>query len=403
MAGRESRVAGYGENLGRARASVRDTSNVIRGTFRGVNPLRAPDFGGGSLLNLVAELELRLTGHARASGLSPQLSAEIPPARTYVFCLFDGLGDQMLRHRAAGPLAATRVGALDAMFPTQTTVNMATIATGLPPSQHGLIAYQLFLPELNQVVNTLKWTTLWGERVDVDTAGFLPAPNLWERLSTAGVEPITVQPGGFGDSPLTAALYRGCRFEPAWTLDEISEATIQLAEVPGRLIFTYFPSIDVAAHMHGQQSLVFSEVMEAAAGIWERITTRLPDHAVAVASADHGHIDYRTEDKHLIRDRIDGLTFYGNPRTSFIRGPAGAIADLARHLPGTWVPWDEVLPLLGPDPAHGAVRGRAPAGLLVADPGIVLLPPNADKRMIGYHGGTLDEEMRVPLLVGTVS
>lgn len=367
-----------------------------------MNPLRSPDFEGRSLLNLVAELELRLSGQARSSGLASDLASSIPLSDTYVFCLFDGLGDSMLRYRAASSLAASRVGSLDAMFPTQTTVNMATIATGLPPSQHGLIAYQLFLPELELVVNTLKWTTMWGERVDVDTERFLPGPNLWERLSAAGVEPITVQPGGFAASPLTKALYRGCRFEAAWTIDEIVEATLDLAAEPGRLIFTYFPSVDVAAHMHGQQSSVFSEVLTAASAIWDRIVARLPAHATAVGTADHGHIDYSPEDKVLIRDQIDGITFYGDPRTAYIRGPGPAIDRLAASQPATWVPWDDVLPLLGPGPLNPKIRGRAPDGLLVADPGKVLLPPTADKRMIGYHGGTLDDEMKIPLLVGSI-
>ncbi|MDF1597957.1 MAG: alkaline phosphatase family protein [Acidimicrobiia bacterium] len=365
-----------------------------------MNPLRSPDFSGRSLLNLVAELELRMTGTAQAPGLAPDLAAAIPVADTYVLCLFDGLGDSMLRRRPAAGLAASRVATIDAMFPTQTTVNMATIATGLPPSKHGLIAYQLYLPEIALVVNTLKWTTMWGQLVDIDTSSFLPAPNLWERLAAGGVEPITVQPGGFEGTPLTRALYRGCRFEAAWTIDEIVEATVDLAAEPGRLIFTYFPSVDVAAHMSGQRSSVFAEVLAAASTIWERIVVRLPGHAAAIGTADHGHIDYEPEDKVLIRENIERVTFYGDPRSAYARGSGSDIARLEADCPATWVPWDQVLPLLGPGPHHPAIRDRAPDGVLVADPGKVLLPPTADKRMIGYHGGTLDQEMEVPLLVG---
>jgi hypothetical protein len=370
-----------------------------RTTLSSVNPLRSPDFSGRSLLNVVAELENRLIGSAPAPGLTKDLAAAIPEAETYIFCFFDGLGDSMLSHPTARDLASSRVGAVDAMFPTQTTVNMATVATGLPPSQHGLIAYQLYLPEIEGVVNTLKWIRPSGKPVKIDHSSFLPAPNLWERLARAGFEPITVQPGGFERSPTTRTLYRGCRFEGAWTIAEIVDATVDLAAEPGRLIFTYFPSVDVAAHMAGQQSEAFAEALGAAASIWQRIVDRLPAHAVAVGTADHGHIDYSADDKVLIRDGIEGITFYGDPRNSYVRGPAGAGERLASQYPATWVPWEEVAPLLGPGPLHPAVEGRAPDGLLIADPGKVLLPPNMDKRMIGYHGGTLDQEMKVPLLV----
>ena len=44
-------------------------------------------------------------------------------------------------------------------------------------------------------------------------------------LRTAGVEPITVQPGDFQTSPMTRATYRGARFEGAWDADDLVEAT----------------------------------------------------------------------------------------------------------------------------------------------------------------------------------
>ena len=90
---------------------------------------------------------------------------------------------------------------------------------------------------------TIKWTTLWGESVGYDTTAFLPSPNLWERLADAGVEPITVQPGNFLGSPLSKALYRGCRIEAAFTLEETVDATVQLAAEPNRFVFSYLPHV----------------------------------------------------------------------------------------------------------------------------------------------------------------
>ena len=104
----------------------------------------------------------------------------------------------------------------------------------LPALLFTLIAYQLWLPEVGDVVNTLKWTTMWGEAFEFDHPSFLPSPNLWERLAAAGVEPITVQPGGFETSPLTKTLYRGCRFEGAWTAARISLTLAVFRSVDGR-------------------------------------------------------------------------------------------------------------------------------------------------------------------------
>jgi hypothetical protein len=363
--------------------------------------MRGPGFNGRSIVNVVAELERRLTGSSASPGLSPELAGLVPEAGSYVILLFDGLGDAQLYNRAAATLLEARRAAVDAMFPTQTTVNLASVATGLAPIEHGLISYQLWLPEVEAVVNTLKWQTPWGVPVEVDTAGFLPAPNLWERLARAGREPITIQPGAFEHTPLTSAVYRGCRYEPVWAWEELVDATVQLARTPGRLILTYYPSIDVTAHMTGQDSDEYGEALALASTIWYRIAGRLPAGVTMVGIADHGHIDYGEADKILIRQGVDNVTFFGDPRTLYVRGPEGVGPRLAAELPATWVPWGELRPLLGTGTPHRAVDARAPDGALLADRGVVLLPKGMDKRMIGYHGGLDPAELEVPLLVAS--
>jgi len=141
--------------------------------------ITVPDYSGGSLVNLMAELEQRLTGSSVSPPLHDDLSVLIPEAETYVLFLFDGLGTLQLDHPAATPFAGALKASLDSPFPATTTVSLATIATGLPPSQHGLLGYQLWIPEVGQVVNTIKWTTLWGKSVSFDTETLLPTPNLW--------------------------------------------------------------------------------------------------------------------------------------------------------------------------------------------------------------------------------
>ncbi len=361
---------------------------------------RPPDYSGGSLLNLIAELERRLTGESPSLALHPELGEAIPDATTYVFVLFDGLGDHQLDHPAAASLRVARQASLDAVFPTTTSVNLATVVTGLAPAAHGLIAHQLYVPAAAQVVNTLKWTTPWGDPVEIDHRTFLPAPNLFERLQAAGIEPITVQPGNFQDSLLSRVLYRGSRYEAVWTVGEIVEATLQLAAVPGRFIFTYFPNVDVAAHMHGQTSDEYRTALELAAGLWDRIATALPPNAAMVGTADHGHIDYTEEDKVFLAHR-PGPEFYGDPRGVLVRGVDDEFRNRLANLPGRNVPSSEYRTWLGPGPDHVDLAGRVPEIVLLADPERLLIPRFMDRRLIGYHGGLAEEEMRIPLLVGS--
>ena len=251
-----------------------------------------PDYDGGSLINLMAELEARLTGTSASPQLHDHLASSIPEAATYVVVLFDGLGNDQLSDPDAAELLAARTAVIDAPFPTTTTVSLASVATGLPPSQHGLLGYQLWIPQTGHVVNTIKWTTLWGDAIDLDTGGFLPSPNLWERVAGAGCEPITAQPIHFETSGLSSVLYRGCRFEGITSLDDMVDATLSLASVPRRLVFAYVPNIDFAAHVFGQDSAGYRDAMRAAATAWERLAQGLPADAVLIGTADHGHVDF---------------------------------------------------------------------------------------------------------------
>ena len=359
--------------------------------------MRPPDYTGGGLVNLVAELERRLTGQAPLPGLFPDPAAAVPDAATYLLVLLDGLGDGQLGHPAAAPFAAARRGALDAPFPTTTTVSLATIATGLPPVRHGLIAYQLWLPGRAQVANTIKWTTLWGDPMSLDFDGFLPRPNTWERLAAAGVEPIALQPLNFGGTPLSRVLYRGCRVEPYADPAEAVAAALQLTRLPRRLVLLYLPHLDFAAHVWGQESDGYTAALGLVAGVWQAIAAVLPPGVAMVGTADHGHVDIPKEHQaRLGKADHEGRTFYGDPRVVFVKGEG---ASLAAGLPATWVPFAEMRGWWGPGKPHPDFARRAPDGALFADPGYALLHRFSDDRLLGQHGGLTEEELRLPLLV----
>jgi hypothetical protein len=277
-------------------------------------------------------------------------------------------------------------------------VSLATVATGLPPAQHGLLGYQLWMPDVGHVANTIKWTTLWGEPLDIDTRHLLPSPNLWERLVAAGAEPITIQPAGFDRTPLTRALYRGCRFEGIQTVAEWVEASAQLAKVRRRLIVAYLPQVDFAAHVHGQDSTEYADALRTVTMAWEHLRLRLPSDAVLIGTADHGHIDFPAGHQVKIpKPDHDGRIFYGDGRAMYVKGDGAA---LAAALPATWMPRSEMEHWWGPGPLHPSFIERAPDGVLVADDDMLLLHRHSDDRMIGNHGALTDAERSIPLIVG---
>lgn len=356
-----------------------------------------PSYDSRGLVNMVSEIEARFGGNPPAPGLAADLAGAIPDATTYVVILFDGLGVAQLTHPGAVRLNASLNGTLEAGFPTTTSTSLATIASGLPPGQHGLVAHLTWMPEHKRVVNTLKWVDLAGDPVYHDYVTLLPRPNLWERLRKLGVEPITVQPGDFAVSPLTRALYRGARFEGIWGVDDLIDATVQLAAEPRRLVFTYVPQVDFAGHVFGLDSAEFGEAMSIASRVWDEIARRLPPGAALLGTADHGLIEYSEDQKLLIRDpRFDDFRFAGDPRGIHLWCNEADTAALVELTGGTAV---EPSHLFGPDPSPTALE-RSGNGVLIAPEGLALLPRGFDKRLKAYHGGLDPREMEIPLLMG---
>ena len=375
-------------------ASQSLAQTVYEGTERG------PDYAGRGLLNLVAEIEARLIGTARAERLTPTLASAIPDAPSIILMLFDGLGDRQLDHPEAEVFRRARQGALDAPFPTTTTVSMSTVATGTSPSTHGVIAHLSWFPELGRVVNTLKWVDLSGAAVDYPTGRLLPSPNLWERLSERGIRAVTVQPAGFETTPLTAALYRGATFVGAESTDQFVARTVEAAATPGTLVFTYVPPVDFAAHVYGLESPEYGEAMATAARIWSRIANSLPTGVALIGTADHGVPEIPEAGKILIRNKLYlPLEFWGDPRAVMIRGSRRLTGQLADETGGVLIGPEQFVPWLGPGPRHKELDRRLPDAVLLAPPGKVILPPGFDKRLMGYHGGLSPEEVAVPLLV----
>lgn len=359
--------------------------------------VQAPSYDGRGLVNLVAEIEHRLTGTSAWSRLDPEIGQAIPDADTYVLVLFDGLGVTQLEHERATSLAGAMVDSLEAPFPTTTSVSLSTIATGLPPSKHGQVAHLTWMEDLGQVVNCLKWVNLGGEAVHYEYGSVLPTPNLWERLRSAGIEPITVQPGDFSASPLTRVLYRGARFEGIWDTEELATATAQLAREPGRLVFAYFPLVDVAGHVYGLASDEFSDAMSTAVRVWEQISASLPHGAALLGTSDHGLVEFSEANKLIIRDsRFDDLRLAGDTRGVHMWAGDELISDFAAVTDGRLA---DPSALIGPGPTQSALA-RLGRRLVLAPNDKVIIPRGFDKRLRCYHGGLTPDEVHIPLLVG---
>lgn len=358
--------------------------------------LRAPDYAGGGLVNLVAELEYRLTGSSQSPPLHRDLAGRIPQADGYLLVLIDGLGDLQLAHPAAGPLSASRLAALDASFSTQTSVAVSTLATGLPPSRHGLLSYLLRV-DAGAPINTLWWFRVDGEPGGIELGTFLPGPTVAERLAAVGAEAVVLQPEALRGSPLDQVVYRGARVVGvAPDEDVVERASFEAG--PGRLTVVYVPDVDAAGHVTGTASDEYRDALGRAGSIWTQLAAAVPEGITVVGTADHGMVEVAPGNRIEVTAPPE-LVIGGDARVLYVYGDAVVGRDFAAGLPGRWVDIAEAADWWGPPPEDPVVVARLPAGLIVADPGYAIHASGNELPMAGYHGGLTEEELRIPLLV----
>lgn len=292
----------------------------------------------------------RLDGH-------PPLSHDILPrsffdgVTTIVFILVDGLGlqrylsalharpDLLLESLARNGVRA----ALTSVLPSTTTAALATLSTGLTPQEHGLIGYKLYLQEVNEIANMIRFSpvakTAPFPRRRLNPQGFFDHTTLYQHLHEVGASTRVIIKSSYARSPLSRMFYRGAEVVGhAGTHDAfvILRRMIEQRDGSPNLIYLYWDPIDNVSHYCGPDAEeVFAEIIGLDEALRTHVVGRLkaPDVALII-SADHGLVH---------TPAIQRLTFNKLPD----------LLDLLERPPSG----DSRLPYLYPRPnAHARVR-----------------------------------------------
>lgn len=362
----------------------------------------------------------------------------VPQASITVVILADGLGEQNLaahtghaRFLAAAWRSAGTAQVLDCGAPATTACSLASLGTGLPPGQHGLIGYDLYAPPLGRVVNQLG-----GWPKDLDPATWQPHRTVLQQAVDAGAQVATVSRSEFRSSALTqAALQHSGDFLGASTLEGRFTVAAEwiAARRPSRgsrqgppaplLVYLYVDEIDDAGHEFGVDSAQWRghlEDLDAAAGRFaRRLSERYGDQVSILLTADHGMVDVAEPDRIDISDRADLLAGVahtgGDPRMLYLYAEPGQdVTELAERWRSefggsAWVLTRSAAVSagwFGPVQDSGAVQEsvlerigdviiavHAPIGIYhIARTGKHFL------KMVGLHGSITEVERQVPLL-----
>lgn len=364
----------------------------------------APRYGEATLADLSSSVlaSLGVPGEADTLGLP-----ELPRA---CVLLIDGMGWELLReHAEDAPFLSSLEGRpLTAGFPATTVTSLSSLATGLPPGEHGMVGTLVSVPGEGRLLNCLRWD---GGRTDPQT--WQSRETVYARAEAAGVASSYLASGAYADTGFNQAITRGARYVAADGMGQLVARAEEALKADERAHVTvYHADLDMNGHMYGAGSATWRHQLRFVDLLAERIAGILPAGTALYVTADHGMSNPSEKiDIADVPELGEGVALLGGePRARHVYAEPGAAADvLARwsgYLDGrAWVMSREQAI------EEGVFGGVDPAllpriGDVIAVPygGLAVIDAAAhpvEALMVGMHGSLVPEEQLVPLLETT--
>lgn len=331
----------------------------------------------------------------------------------HIVCvLVDGLGaENVLERSGHAPWLSSQLkaGAIaHAGFPSTTSANIASFATGLTPGEHGLIGHQVFDRVFDEKINLL---TGWNERTDPEI--WQPNPSVSELAFASGVACYAIGHDEYRNSGYTRATMRKAEYIAAESLAQRFQAAKEiLNSKTDSISYLYIPELDKYGHKFGWQSQGWASLLEELDAELEKFAASLPKDSGLIVTADHGMIDSPMEQHLVIDDAVDqgGLLewFGGDTRVAYLylKDPAAA-PSLQDRLESQSALFQTVLTRDAIEanwfgPVGELAKARMPELMLLARSNFTLFHSVYSKKrsieMIAHHGGLSSSELRIPLI-----
>jgi hypothetical protein len=350
---------------------------------------------------------------------APGFDNRLAVPETSAACLFliDALGWELLRaHAADAPFLSELAGQpLTAGFPATTAASVATIGTGLPVGQHGIVGISFEVPG-HPLLHALSWRN-HGSGPKTDMRDELvpeqvqPNPTAFERAD--GVTVTVTAPPVQNRSGLTRAALRGGRFRTAHALgDLITNVQEALAGPKPAFCYAYHGDLDLLGHVYGPGSPAWRFQLRQIDRVAAAIAEILPPDGMLAIVADHGMVTL-TADEVVDADRTAALNdgvraIGGDVRARHVYTEPGAAADVLaawRDVLGDRaevLPRDEAIALgwYGPQ-VSDLVRPRLGDVVTASNGGggvVCSRQEPIESRMLGHHASYSTAEQLVPFL-----
>lgn len=358
----------------------------------------------------LASLSNSIFASLGVEGVEDEMGLGISPDRRECLVLIDGMGAISLsefsnNHSIFSQSKSIRT--LDSIFPTTTTVNLTSLATGVLPGVHGMLGYTVKVPrsgDPGRLLNALKW----DERVD--PVLWQKVPTLFERATSQGISVSQISAKRYEGTGFTRAALRGAKYIGANQISEISSSAALALASENSFAYVYINHLDVAGHEYGVGSEQWITALSVVAELLTQLNEKLPKGTRIWVSADHGMINAGEriifgKDNELDKDIT---LFGGEPRARHLYLKPGALSDVKSRYEDFF---GEKALVLSKNEAiernyfggEVSIDSQERLGdlIVIANGDLILVDPERIKQeagMVGHHGGMTEIERVIPLL-----
>ncbi|MGC8661766.1 MAG: alkaline phosphatase family protein [Nitrososphaeria archaeon] len=370
-----------------------------------------PEYNGNSIANIYASVIKFFGGNSDRIPLKYNLGRK----DKFVLIILDAFGLSVF-DKIKTPLADAEVKRITSIFPSTTAAAMLSFYTGLTPSEHGVMGFTTYMKEFGSIINMLNLShPSQEEPIQMLAQNFSryiseKAIPLGVELSKLGVSSTAILPNSISDSPTTIFHTRGMnRVKYYYPWDALIQMKKLLSNEGKTFISVYIPVVDTLSHHYGPQS---QETLSSAEDLLAMISKSLSGIKgfTALITADHGQVpnDKTNVVNQQLMDILE-MPPFGDSRAVFlnVKNEDSAIRYFEKNLGGfVLFRKSEVIKneYLGPrlNPRFESRVGDILAVPQVNESLIYSYRGEGDADYIafkGHHGGLMQEEQGVPLMI----
>ena len=309
--------------------------------------------------------------------------------------------------------------ALTSCFPSTTSTALTSIFTGLPPSMHGVVGFNMYVPDYGIIFNTLDMAPVVGYSSGIDLVDFFADASFpWPpQLLDEHINVKTFTRRNLVGSGLSRLIHRR---QDLFGYVLVSDMMVQIKralEQPGPLLLiVYYGGIDTLEHTYGPYSEEVSAELQLFENLLknqliEKLSFVTKQKTMLLVTADHGVVE--TEQTHFLNKPLISDLFLvpptGDMRSTYFFPKYGQREPLLEALENSLLGFRvmrsaDLIEKGAFGPVKNLDRLQTTVGTYTAlsqSKNIILhrFPPREMPQSIyGAHGGMTPEEMIVPLL-----